>query len=126
MGFCPRHFRYRKGLKWACENFKNLKRVRRAYACSAWLVQKVFYEQLEIKHREKMNAPWGKRIGIDEHTWRKRRGRKRQTEFASIIVDYDKNRIAELVNRKNCAEFKKPVGLHSRTRTGSRRCYRHV
>jgi transposase len=49
--------RYRKGLRWACENFKNLKRVRRAYACSSWLTQKVFYEQLEIKHREKMNDP---------------------------------------------------------------------
>jgi transposase len=98
--------RYRRGLRWACENFKDLKRVRRAYACSSWLLQKVFYEQLEIKHREKMNDPWGKRLGIDEHTWKKRRGRKRQTEFASLIVDYDKNRIAEVVNGKTVYNLK--------------------
>lgn len=89
--------------------FRSLKRVRRSYACSSWLVQKVFYEQLEIKHREKMNDPWGKRLGIDEHTWRKRRGGKRQTEFASLIVDYDKNRIAELVNGKTVQNLKDHV-----------------
>ncbi len=27
--------RYRRGLKWACENFKDLKRVQRAFSCSA-------------------------------------------------------------------------------------------
>lgn len=98
--------RYRKGLRWACDNFKNLKRVRRAYSCSSWLVQKVFYEQLEIKHREKMNDPWGKKLGIDEHTWKKRRGKKRQTEFASLIVDYDRGRIAEVVNGKTVQDLK--------------------
>ena len=41
--------RYRRGLRWACENFKDLKRVQKAYSCSAWLTHKVFYEQLEIK-----------------------------------------------------------------------------
>jgi transposase len=92
--------RYRRGLKWACENFKNLKRVQRAFACSSWLCHKVFYEQLEIKHREKMNDPWGTKLGIDEHTWKKRRGKTRCTEFASLIVDYDRGRIAEVVNGK--------------------------
>lgn len=92
--------RYRRGLRWACENFKDLKRVQRAFNCSTWLCYKVFYEQLDIKHREKMNDCWGTKLGIDEHTWRKRRGRKRQTEFASLIVDYDRKRVAEVVNGK--------------------------
>ena len=98
--------RYRRGLKWACENFKNLKRVQRAYACSSWLCHKVFYEQLEIKHREKANDCWGKRLGIDEHTWKKRRGKKRFTEFASLIVDHDRKRIAEVVNGKTVQSLK--------------------
>jgi transposase len=98
--------RYRRGLRWACENFKDLKRVQRAFACSSWLCHKVFYEQLDIKHREKMNDCWGKKIGIDEHTWRKRRGRVRQTEFASLIVDYDRGRIAEVVNGKTVQSLK--------------------
>ena len=98
--------RYRRGLKWACDNFKDLKRVQRAFACSSWLCHKVFYEQLEIKHREKMNDCWGKTLGIDEHTWRKRRGKTRQTEFASLIVDYDRKRIAEVVNGKTVQNLK--------------------
>ena len=101
--------RYRRGLRWACENFKDLKRVQRAFACSSWLCHKVFYEQLEIKHREKSNDCWGRKIGIDEHTWRKRRGKKRQTEFASLIVDYDRKRIAEVVNGKTVQSLKEQL-----------------
>ncbi len=57
--------RYRRGLKWACDNFKDLKRVQIAFGCSSWLVHKVFYERLEIKTRERINDTWGTRIGID-------------------------------------------------------------
>ena len=101
--------RYRRGLRWACDNFRDLTRVRLAYACSSWLCQKVFYEQLEIKSREKMNNCWGKRIGIDEHTWRKRRDKKRCTEFASLIVDHDRKRIAEVVNGKTVDSLKEAL-----------------
>lgn len=97
--------RFRRGIKWACDNFKNLKRVQRAHACSAGLIYKIFYEQLELKHREKMNDPWGTTVGIDEHTWKKRRGKKRKTEYASLIVDYDRKRIAEVVNGKTVADL---------------------
>lgn len=98
--------RYRKGLKWACENFKDLTRVQKAFHCSSWLTHKVFYEQIEIKTREKLSNPWGTRIGIDEHTWRKRHNKKRCTEFASLIVDYDRNRICEVVNGKTTQALK--------------------
>ena len=98
--------RYRRGIRWACENFKNLKRVQRAFNCSAGLCYKVFYEQLEIKHRERMNDCWGTRLGIDEHTWRKRNNGKRCTDFASLIVDYDRGRIAEAVNGKTVQALK--------------------
>ena len=97
--------RYRRGIKWACENFKDLKRVQRAFACSSWLCHKVFYEQLELKYRERENNCWPKKLGLDEHTWKKRRGEKRQTEFASMIVDYDRKRIAEVVNGKTVASL---------------------
>lgn len=97
--------RFRRGIKWACDNFKNLKRVQRAHACSAGLIYKIFYEQLEIKHREKMNDPWGSTVGIDEHTWKKRRGKRRKTEYASLIVDYDRKRIAEVVNGKTVTDL---------------------
>lgn len=89
--------RFRRGLQWACENFKDLKSVQTAYACSAWLVYKVFYEQLELKLRERKNNPWPSTIGIDEHSFK--RG-FRSTEFASVIVDYNKKKIFEVINGK--------------------------
>jgi transposase len=101
--------RYRRGLRWACDNFKDLKRVQKAYACSAWLCHKVFYEQLDIKYRERKNDCWGKKIGIDEHTWKKRRDKKRSTEFASLIVDHDRKRIAEVVNGKTVQSLKEAL-----------------
>jgi transposase len=98
--------RFRKGLKWACENFRNLKLAQKAYGCSAGLCQTVFYEQLEIKYRERKNDCWGRKIGIDEHTWRKRFEGKRQTEFASLVVDHERRRIAEVVNGKTVQSMK--------------------
>lgn len=98
--------RYRRGIKWACENFKDLSKVRRAFSCSSWLCYKIFYEQLELKHREKQNDVWPSKLGIDEHTWRKRRGKLRQTEYASLLVDYDRKRILEVVNGKTVEVLK--------------------
>ncbi|MBK8202812.1 MAG: hypothetical protein IPK68_11000 [Bdellovibrionales bacterium] len=68
-------------------------------------MNKVFYEQLDIKWHERMNDPWGKRIGIDEHSWRKCR-KNGMTEFASLIVDYDRGRIGEVVNGKTVLSMK--------------------
>lgn len=97
--------RYRRGLKWACENFIDLKRVQRAFGCSAWLVYKVYYEQLEIKLRERKNNPWPKVIGIDEHSFR--RGFRRR-EFATLLVDYNKKKIFE------ACEGKTAIGLEEK------------
>jgi transposase len=89
--------RFRRGLQWACENFIDLKRVQKAYNCSAGLVYKAYYEQLELKLREKMNNPWPTTIGIDEHSFK--RG-FRSTEFATILVDYTKKKIFEVAHGK--------------------------
>ena len=91
-GFKTTH-RYRRGLRWACDNFVDLKRVQRAFGCSAGLVYKVYYEQLELKLRERKNNPWPQTIGIDEHSFR--RG-FRSREFATIFVDYPNKKIFEV------------------------------
>jgi len=89
--------RYRRGIRWACENFKDLKSVQKAFGCSAGLVYKTFYEQLALKLRERSNNPWPTRIGIDEHSWlRGRHGRS----FVSLVVDYDNKKIFEAVEGK--------------------------
>jgi transposase len=92
--------RYRRGIKWACETFKDLKSVQKAYACSAWLVYKVYYEQLERKLRERSNNPWPTTIGIDEHAFKRGFGRR---QFATILVDYDHKKIFELAEGKTAA-----------------------
>lgn len=96
--------RYRRGVRWACENFTDLKRVQRAFGCSAWLVYKIYYEQLERKLRERMNNPWPTTIGIDEHSFKRSFGRM---EFATILVDYDKKKIFE------ACEGKTAIGLQN-------------
>lgn len=93
--------RFRRGVRWACENFADLKRVQKAYGCSSWLVYKVFYEQLELKCRQH-RYPWPKTIGIDEHSFK--RG-KYGPEYASLIVDYTNKKIFEV------AEGKTAIGL---------------
>lgn len=95
-GFKTTH-RFRLGLQWACENFKDLKSAQKAYGCSAGLVYKVFYERLERKLRERLNNPWPSTIGIDEHCFR--RG-FRAREFATILVDYGNKKIFEVAQGK--------------------------
>jgi transposase len=98
--------RYRRGIKWACANFADLKRVTKAYNCSSWLVYKVFYEQLALKTKQRQ-YPWPKTIGIDEHSFR--RG-KYGPEYASMIIDYSNKRIFEI------AEGKTAIGLQEQLR----------
>lgn len=46
--------------------------------------------------------PWPKTIGIDEHSWKRNKIRG-YTEFASIIVNYDRKKVFDLVEGKTSA-----------------------
>jgi transposase len=98
--------RYRKHLLWACSRFSDLKAVRHELRCSTSFIYKALYEQLELQYRMKrLNVPWPKRIGIDEHSFK----RSRQggfMEFASMIVDHKKKRVFELVEGRSTGELK--------------------
>lgn len=104
--------RYRSSLLWACENFSDLKRVKRAYKCSNAYLYEALHEQLELK--VKMNRyPWPKTIGIDEHSFQKRR---RGTPFVTMIVDYVNKKPFELVDSKTSNRLKeKLASIPSRT-----------
>lgn len=97
--------RYLSSLHWACENFVDLKKVRRAYACSSWLVYQAYYRHLERKRIEKLSYPWPKIIGIDEHAFRKKRSTG-QTEFATMIVDHVNKRVREVAYGKTTGELR--------------------
>ena len=87
--------RFRKHILWCATNFADLKRVQEKCRCSSWMVYNAYYEHAELEVR-KLQNPWGKTIGIDEHSFvrNKKHGHK---EFASIFVDYNKSRVRKVV-----------------------------
>jgi transposase len=84
--------RFRRSLLWACDNFSDLKKVKRAYKCSTALLYKILYEQLELKLRE-YQYPWPQKIGIDEHFFSRNKGYR---EFATVFTDMTNKRLREV------------------------------
>jgi transposase len=93
--------RFKRAVLWACENFVDLERVQRAYRVSAGYVFKTLYTRLDEKLRMRQ-YPWPSTIGIDEHSFKRLKGR---TEFASIFVDYPNKRVFELAQGKTTADL---------------------
>jgi transposase len=96
--------RYRRRLLWACENFVDLKSVRRNYRCSSALLQRVLYEQLELKRRMRQ-YPWPTKIGIDEHLF-KHEPQLNQRRFVTMVVDHKNKRLMEVVHGKSGDELR--------------------
>lgn len=90
--------RYKASVLWACENFSDLKSVRRAYRCSSSFLYKALYEQLELKRRTRL-YPWPKVVGIDEHSFQK--GHR----YVSVFIDYSNRRMFEVVEGKSGPEL---------------------
>jgi transposase len=93
--------RYRKALLWACEHFSDLKRVRGCYRCSAGLLYRVLYEQLELKRRTRL-YPWPTKVGIDEHFFKRDKYSDRRS-FVTMVVDQKNRRVMEVVDGKETA-----------------------
>lgn len=89
--------RFKRSVLWACENFVDLSRVQRAYRCSTGYVFKTLYTRLEEKLKMRQ-YPWPSTIGVDEHSFRRLKGR---TEFASVFIDYPNKRMFEVVEGKS-------------------------
>lgn len=94
--------RYARDLMWACESFSDLSHVRKAYRCSSDFLYKIYYKKLQEKINEQVNYPWTKTIGIDEHAFKKASFGS-QTQFVTMIVDYNNRRVRELCEGKTAA-----------------------
>lgn len=94
--------RYEKGLLWACENFADLKAVRKAYRCSDGKLYQALYRQLELRRRRRL-YPWPHTLGIDEHFFR--RGKGGFPEFVTMVVDYKNKRLMEVVLGRKITEL---------------------
>lgn len=90
--------RYKAAILWAAENFTDLERVRRAYRCSDGYLYGALYEMLELKRKQRL-YPWPKRIGIDEHSFR--RWKKKKIGWATGIIDIKNTRLFEMVDGKS-------------------------
>jgi transposase len=84
-----------------------LKSVRKEYHCSNYLLYHVFQEQLDLEVRKRQD-PWPTTIGIDEHSFQKRR--TGNLPFVSLIADYNRKRVLELVPGKTQAELEYHLG----------------
>lgn len=96
--------RYRRSLLWACENFKDLTSVKKAYRCSSSLMYKVLYEQLSVKLSQ-FDYPWPKTIGIDEHFF----SRTSSKRFATVFTDMTNKRVRTIVHGKTRKDLKEGV-----------------
>ncbi len=103
--------RFRKHVLWCATNFADLKRVQDKCRCSSWLVYTAYYQHAELEVK-KLQNPWGKTIGIDEHSFirNKKYGYK---EFASVFVDYNRSRIREVVYGRYGADYWADKNLRS-------------
>jgi len=90
--------RYRRAIWDASEEFVDLKTVRRRMRCSAGLLNRVVYEQLELQRRTRL-YDWPEKVGIDEHYFRRNR-RLDEREFVTMIVDHKNRRVMEVVEGK--------------------------
>lgn len=95
--------RFKRHVLWACENFADLKSVRRHVRCSSGYLYKTLYEQLDLQAR-KRRYPWPKNIGLDEHRF-KRHPDKGFPIFASILVDHVNKRVFDLVEGRSADEL---------------------
>ncbi len=85
--------RLRKAIAKSCGDFVDLTRVRQDYGISSGLIYKVYYEQIEIKLRERQGRSWPTVVGIDEHFFRRMRG---FTEFVTVFTDLKKRGLFEV------------------------------
>ena len=86
--------RLQRAVTNACQKYSSLKDVRKDFRCSNSYIYKAFYSQLKIESGRKVNYPWPKVIGIDEHFFTRQKGYR---EFMTIFIDYKNKRPRELV-----------------------------
>ncbi|HSC86225.1 MAG TPA: ISL3 family transposase [Polyangiaceae bacterium] len=88
--------RYGKAVLQACEDYVDLKTVRRRFRCSAGFLYSALYRHLELKRRTRQYE-WPERIGLDEHYFR--RDKKLDVrEFVTMVVDHTNGRLLEVAD----------------------------
>lgn len=88
--------RFQRNLLYTCTKFANLKDAKKHLRIGNKTLYQRNYKQLELEWRKRMNNPWPKSIGIDEHSFirNKQYGRR---EFVTLVVDHNNKRVKEIL-----------------------------
>lgn len=96
--------RFRKSVASACGRMSDLSTVSRFYNVSHGFAYQVYYEQVEVKLREHRNRmKWPEVLGIDEHFFRRVRGKG--TEFVTMLTDVKNRKVFEMAHGKDNASL---------------------
>ena len=98
--------RFRKHIGKMCENFTNLTRVKNISHISNGLTYKIYYEQIEMKLRERRGIRWPEVLGIDEHFFSRSKG---FTEYATVLTDLKKRKLFDMYLGKNVKNLMEQV-----------------
>lgn len=91
--------RFRKAVAQACGRMTDLATVSRFHSVSHGFAYKVYYEQLEIKLRERKSKNiWPQVLGIDEHFFRRKNG---VTEFVTMFTNIGERKMFEMAHGKD-------------------------
>lgn len=94
--------RFRKSVASACGRMTDLSTVSRFYKVSHGFAYQVYYEQVETKLRERRDQmKWPEVLGIDEHFFRRVRGKG--TEFVTMLTDVKNRKVFEMAHGKDNA-----------------------
>lgn len=86
--------RYARAVQQACEEYVDLKTVRRRFRCSGGYLYSVLYRHLELKQRMS-RRDWPERIGLDEHFFKRGKGFEKR-QFVTMVVDQTGGRLLEV------------------------------
>lgn len=96
--------RMQREIFYCSERFANLKAVKEHTRVGNKTIYKRHYAQLDLEWRKRMNDPWPKTIGIDEHSFIKNKiyGHR---EFVTMVVDYTNKRLKEVIPTRIIGEM---------------------
>tara|TARA_Y100000031_G_scaffold62281_1_gene70114 strand:- start:42 stop:1223 length:1182 start_codon:yes stop_codon:yes gene_type:complete len=97
--------RFQRNLLYTCTKFANMKDAKKHLRIGNKTLYERNYKQLDLEWRKRMNDPWPKSIGIDEHSFirNKKYGRR---EFVTLVVDHNNKRAKELVAGRDTLSLK--------------------
>jgi transposase len=99
--------RYAKAVQIACEDYVDLKTVRKRFRCSGGYVYSVLYRHLELNLRKRCDD-WPERIGLDEHFFKRGKGFEKR-QFVTMVVDQSGGRLLEVAEGRQGVDVEHAV-----------------